>query len=107
MKFHYKHIVNALFIAVSSLPAAVMAESNTAADPTVGATARLDFRITIPGVLRFQVGSAGTGNVDIIDFDPPAASLGNGAVTTQGTGGDGTGPGMVTVALFSNTGQVE
>ena len=106
MKLVYKQIVTAIFIAASSLPAAVMAESNTAADPAVGATARLDFRITIPGVLRFRVGSAGIGNVDIIDFDPPAASLGNSAVTTQGTGGDGTGPGMVTVDLFSNTGPV-
>ena len=105
MKINYKHIVSALFIAVSSLPATIMAESNTAANPSVGAKASLDFRITIPGVLRFQVGSAGTGIINIIDFDPPAATLGDNVTTTQGAGGDGSGAGVVTVKLFSNTGQ--
>jgi len=106
MKFLYKHIATTIFIAASSLPAAVMAESNSAADPSVGAKASLDFRITIPGVLRFKVGSAGTGSINTIDFNPPAASLGDNSTITQGTGGDGTGTGVVTVDLFSNTGQV-
>ena len=106
MKINYKHIVSALFIAVSSLPATIMAESNTAANPSVGAKASLDFRINIPGVLRFQVGSAGAGLVNIIDFDPPAATLGDNSTITQGSGGDGTGAGVVVVKLFSNTGQV-
>jgi len=83
-----------------------MAESSGNVDSSVGAKASLDFKITIPGVLRFQVGSAGIGSIDDIDFNPPLATLGDGTTTTQGTGGDGTVPGMETVDLFSNAGQV-
>ena len=100
----YKHLVTVIFVAISSLPGTLMAESNDATDPAVGAIARLDFRITIPGVLRFQVGNTGTNNVDVIDFDPPAATLGGGN-NTQGTGGDQSN-GVVTVDLFSNAGPV-
>ena len=104
MKDLYKQLVTVIFVTISSLPGMLLAESNIAADPSIGATARLDFRINIPGVLRFQVGMTGTGNIDIIDFDPPAATLGDGTIK-QGTGGD-LGNGVVTVALFSNAGLV-
>lgn len=105
MKDLYKQLVTVIFVAISSLPGNALAESNSNLPGAKSASAKLDFRITIPGVLRFQVGKTGTGNVDIIDFDPPAATLGDGTTTTQGTGGD-QGSGVVTVDLFSNTGPV-
>ena len=102
----YKQLFTVIFVSISSLPGTLMADSNSANGASPSTSARLDFRVTIPGVLRFQVGTAGLGNIDIIDFDPPVATLGNGT-DTPGTGGDGTaGAGAVTVDLFSNAGQV-
>ena len=106
MKQLRKHLAVSMLAVLGSLPQATSAESNSSSGASPSAEAHLDFRITIPGVLRFQVGTAGTGSVDIIDFAPPAATLGDGSTITQGTGGDGTGPGVVTVSLFSNAGQV-
>ena len=104
MKNLSKYLILSMSIALGSLPQAANAESNSASGASPSASASLDFRITIPGVLRFQVGSTGTG-VDIIDFAPPPATLGDGVTTTQGSGGD-KGGGVVTVELFSNAGQV-
>jgi len=69
------------------------------------AAARLDFRIVIPGFLRFRVGTD-SGTIDLITFDMTAApgNVGNSAVQT-GTGGDATG-GAVNVLLQANNGQV-
>jgi len=103
MKKLRKHLLVSMFAVLGSLPQAASAESNSDSGASPSASARLDFRITIPGVLRFQVGQAGSG-IDIIDFAPPAATLGDGT-DTQGTGGD-KGNGVVTVDLFSNAGQV-
>jgi hypothetical protein len=93
-----------MLVVMCSIPQAANAESNNASGASPSTTASLDFRITIPGVLRFQVGKAGAGIIDIIDFAPPVDSLGDGT-DTQGTGGD-LGNGVVTVDLFSNAGQV-
>jgi hypothetical protein len=105
MNYLSKFLIFFVSIALGSLPQVASAESNNANGPSPSASASLDFSITIPGVLRFQVGTAGPGNVDVINFAPPAATLGDGSTTTQGTGGD-LGNGVVTVDLFSNAGQV-
>lgn len=105
MKHTYKQLVTVFFMVAVSLPGSLLAESKSASGASPSASASLDFRITIPGVLRFQVGSTGTGNVDLINFAPPAATLGDGITTTQGSGGN-LGSGVVTVDLFSNAGQV-
>jgi len=104
MKNLSTYLILSMSIALGSLPQAASAESNSNNGASPSASARLDFRIIIPGVLRFQVGSTGTGNVDLIDFAPLATTLGDGT-NTQGTGGD-LGNGVVTVDLFSNAGQV-
>lgn len=104
MKNLKKYLITSILAVLVGLPQAATAESNSVSGASPSTTARLDFRITIPGVLRFRVGTAGTGNVDIIDFAPPVATLGDGT-DTQGTGGD-LGNGVVTVDLFSNAGQV-
>jgi hypothetical protein len=99
-----KYLILSMLVSLGNLPQAASAESNNANGASPSASASLDFRITIPGVLRFQVGSAGSGSVDLIDFAPPVATLGDGT-DTQGSGGD-LGSGVVTVDLFSNAGQV-
>jgi len=104
MKNLGKSLILSMSIALVGLPQVASAESNTANGASPSASASLDFSVTIPGVLRFQVGTAGTGNVDVINFAPLAATLGDGT-NTQGTGGD-LGNGVVTVDLFSNAGQV-
>ncbi|MDH5500137.1 MAG: hypothetical protein OEY72_03440, partial [Gammaproteobacteria bacterium] len=43
------------------------------------ATASLDFRITIPQFVYFQVGTAGNGNVDRVDWDLSTVQPGQGA----------------------------
>jgi hypothetical protein len=100
----------------SSLPLVCDAESNVqtgAATATPGATAHVDFQVTIPKVLYLRVGSGSTyttgalssvGTVDLIQFAPAAANVGN-SIAVAGTGGDLTG-GVETAAVVSNSGNV-
>ena len=91
----------------SAVPQLSHAESNiaTGASP-IQATARLDFQIVIPRFLFFRVGTAGTGNIDLIDFQVPAASVGDGnPVNATAASGDA-GNGVVNVSVISNAGQI-
>lgn len=100
----------------AALPLGVNAESNVqtgAATATPGATAHVDFQVTIPKVLYLRVGSGSTyttgsltsvATVDLIQFAPAAASVGNGTAVA-GTGGDLT-LGVETAAVVSNSGNV-
>lgn len=76
----------------------------TSAVPVAGmtASARLDFRVTVPQVLFLQVGTAGAG-VDVIDFTVTAANMGTGPLA--GTGGDA-GAGAVTARVRGNNGAI-
>jgi len=107
MKNPCKHALMAAALSFSlALPQLVHAESTTATSAgTVTTDARVDFRIIIPGVLRFRVGAAG-GGIDLIDFAPTAANLGTGTdiVATAGSGDQGNGD--VTVEVLSNSGQI-
>lgn len=67
------------------------------------APANLDFRVVIPGFLRFRVGSVGA-TIDQITFTPLAADVGN-SVAVAGTGGDAAGTGA-NVLVQANNGQV-
>ncbi len=99
-----------------ALPPAALAESNVQTGTSTaapGATAHVDFSVTVPKVLYLRVGTGSsytTGalsavtTIDLIQFAPPAASLGNGA-PVSGTGGDLTG-GVETAAIVSNSGNV-
>ena len=100
--------------AALALPLAVLAESNvqTGAATATGATAHVDFQITIPKILYLRVGTgssyttgvlAANTNIDLITFAPTAAQLGAGAVA--GTGGDLLN-GTETAAIVSNSGNV-
>ena len=102
----------ALFaITAIATPMLANAESSTQTGAgALSATARLDFRITIPKVLFLRVGTGGlfgaaaNGTIDLIDFTVPFANVGDG-VPVAGTGGD-LGGGAVTALLRSNAGVV-
>lgn len=70
---------------------------------TLTTDAHVDFRITIPRILRFRVGSP-AGTIDLIDIAPTSAVLGGGT-DVAATGGD-LGGGDVTVNVLSNAGDV-
>lgn len=104
MKSFKNQIVTVALVAASYAPLTVMAEATAVNGATpLSAAARLDFQINIPGILRFRVGSD-AGTIDLVQFSPTAANLGNGT-DIAGTGGDQTG-GEVTVDVFSNAGQI-
>ncbi len=104
MKNIYKQLVTTALLAATGLPGTLMAESDSDSGATpLSAAANLDFQIIIPGVLNFQVGTAG-GTIDLISFAPLAANVGDDS-DIAGTGGDQTG-GVVSVELLSNAGQV-
>lgn len=102
MKNIYKQLVTTILLAATSLPGTLMAESASDDVSPYSAAVNLDFQITIPSVLNFRVGSAGS--IDLITFSPAAGVIGDDS-DVPGAGGDLTG-GVVTVELFSNIGPV-
>jgi hypothetical protein len=106
MKNPCKHALMTASLSLAMMfPNLVSAESNFDSG-ALGLTAKasVDFSISIPRILFFQVGTPGAGNIDLIDFTLAAADVGSGAAV-NGTGGDATG-GAVNVNVRSNAGQV-
>jgi hypothetical protein len=98
-------IAAAMSVAMAA-PQLVSAEANTVTGAgTISADARVDFRVVIPGVLRFRVGSPAAG-IDLIDFAPTAANLGDGTDIAATAGSGDLGNGDVTVDILSNSGQI-
>ena len=89
------------------IPLVASAESNftTGVGTPLTASAKVDFTIIIPKFISLRVGTAGTGNIDLITFTVPAASVGAGGAGIAGTGGDLTG-GVVTAKVTGNNGQI-
>lgn len=85
----------------SGLPAHAELVTDVAAPLSVNA--RLNFRVTYPGFLRFRVGTTGA-TINLLDFTVPVAQVGN-ATPIAGTGGDA-GPSGVNVEVVANNGQV-
>ena len=107
-----KNVISKSLIAIATSAAVVTpmlasAESNftTGAGTPLTATAKVDFTIIIPKFVSLQVGTAGAGNIDLITFTVPAASVGAGGAGIAGTGGDLTN-GVVTAKVTGNNGQV-
>ena len=102
MKNPCKQALIAAAVSLSvAIPQFAFAEATTVTGVgALNANARVDFQITIPGVLRFRVGSPAAA-IDMITFAPTSANLGTGAI--GGTGGDLTG-GTVTVDVLANAG---
>jgi hypothetical protein len=109
-------IKGVLAAAAAAVPLLCQAESNVqtgAATAAPGATAHVDFQITIPKILYLRVGTGSSyttgvltsvGTVDLVQFAPAAAVVGNGTAVA-GTGGDLTN-GVETAAIVSNSGNV-
>ena len=105
-----------LSAAALAMPLLCHAESNVqtgAATAGPGATAHVDFQITIPKILYLRVGTGSSyttgvltsnASVDLVQFAPAAAVVGNGTAVA-GTGGDQA-LGVATAAVVSNSGNV-
>lgn len=86
-------------------PFAAQAESTFVADtiPTAGASAHLDFTITVPKVLSLQIGN--NASVNNLSFGVLSNNVGTGS-PIQATGGDLPSPNAVTVRVFGNIGDL-
>jgi hypothetical protein len=105
------HLLALAALAAACLAPQARAESNLqTGGGGVTATARLDFRVVVPKVLFLQVGTgtsmAANNAVNIIDFQVPAANVGDasaiGATVSSGDQGNGT----VTARVIGNNGNV-
>ena len=100
-------LISSTSLAIAMLPGQAASEAVTVTgNGTIQAGVNLDFRINIPSVLRFRVGSPG-GTINEIIFDPPAATLGDPLNPVSATSGGDTGtPGDVSVQIISNAGVI-
>jgi hypothetical protein len=102
----------ALICVIGGLSAAAYAESdlNTGTGSPLTASARLDFRITIPKVIYLRVGAgtdlADNGTINLIDFAPAAGVLGNGTAVAATAGSGDLGNGAVTARVIGNNGTI-
>lgn len=82
----------------------ILADQDSAVGSGDSASASLDFTISIPTFLVFRLGTAGVGNVDLIDFDLVGGGFEPGSgtpVAATGASGD-LGSGEVTVGILTN-----
>lgn len=94
-----------------ALPFVADAESTfqtTAGGGALNASARVDFRINIPKVLFLQVGTGtlygNNGASDLIEFNVPAANVGDGNAVAATSGSGDVGSGVVTARVRANGG---
>ena len=102
----------AIALAVTA-PLIAQAESSLASGTgaaSIGATAHLDFQVTIPKVLFLQVGAgtnmAANATVNQIAFTVPAANVGDGSVISASAGSGDLGNGQVTAKVVGNNGAI-
>lgn len=102
-----KHCALAIALATTATPFAALAESSVASG-SGDATARVDFRITIPRILLLQVGGAGSGSpIELISFTADANDLQNlGTPVAADAGSGDLGNGTVSARVLGNNGQV-
>jgi len=98
-------------MAVLGTPLLASAESNLQTGAgALTATARLDFRITVPKVLFLQVGTGASmttnATINLIDFVVPAANVGDSSVISATAGSGDLGNGTVTAKVIGNNGDV-
>lgn len=95
--FALSGIVAASFAAIA--PAHADSKFTTGAG-AISAAPQLDFRVIIPKFIRFSVGTAVDGTVDLVEFTVPAANVGDTSDIARTNGG------TVAVSLLSNGGNV-
>jgi hypothetical protein len=100
----------AIAIAVATPMLACAESAFTTGAGALTASARLDFTIVIPKVLFLQVGTgtnmAANAAVNLITFNVPAASVGNGAAIAATAGSGDLGNGTVTAKVVGNNGTI-
>jgi hypothetical protein len=99
-----RQLLLAAGVATALAPALVQAEQTTDNSAPYSTSARLDFRVIIPGFLRLRVGTVGA-TIDEITFDVPAANVGD-STPIAGTGGDAGGGTAANVHVAGNNGQI-
>ena len=75
------------------------ADSEISTGANAEASASVDFRVIIPQFIRFQVGNATAGNVDVVEFD--VANPNSGAPVGRTNGG------ALAVELLGNVGDIQ
>ena len=110
-RFSIRAVCTAAGLAALGLPMQALAESNLQTGAgALTATARLDFRVTVPKILFLQVGTgtpmATLGTVNLIDFVVPAANLGDGIAIGATVASGDLGSGAVTAKVLGNNGNV-
>ncbi len=110
-KFSRRVICVAASLTTLGMPMLAKAESTAVTGAgALSASARLDFRVTIPKVLFLQVGTgtsmANNGAISQIDFTVPAASVGDGSVVNATAGSGDLSNGVVTARVVGNGGDV-
>jgi hypothetical protein len=96
-------VLKSTLLATALLAVVPLAQAESVRVSTGDAAAKLDFKVTIPRILFLRVGSDSAA-VNLIDFAPAAATLGN-ASAVAGTGGDLAG-GAVTAQVRGNNGTI-
>ena len=110
-RFPLRAVALSITVMAAGLPGMASAESSFVTGAgTLTATARVDFRITIPKILFLQVGTgamfANDATVNLIDFVVPAANIGDGTpVAATALSGD-LGNGVVTAIVRGNNGNI-
>jgi hypothetical protein len=99
-------------MAVAAVPGVAMAESDvtTGTGSPLTASARVDFRITVPKVVYLRVGTganlADDTTVNLIDFTVPAANLGDSTAVAAAAASGDLGSGAVTARVIGNNGTI-
>lgn len=100
----------ALVVAAAPMIASAESTFSSGATTPLTATARLDFKVTIPRILFLQVGTgtnmATNGTINLIDFTVPAANVGDSSVIAASAGAGDLGNGVVTAKLIGNAGTI-
>ena len=110
-KFLIRAVSAAVGLAAMGAATLATAESNVQNGAgALTATARLDFRVTVPKVLFLQVGTgtalAANTTINLIDFVIPAANVGDGSVIAATAASGDLGSGAVTARVLGNNGNV-
>ncbi len=110
-KFLIRAVSAAAALATLGASMSAHAESNVQNGAgALTATARLDFRVTVPKVLFLQVGTgslfATNTTINLIDFTVPAANVGDGSAISASAASGDLGNGAVTARVLGNNGDV-
>jgi len=105
---HSLRLISAGALLAAGLPMAAHAESNftTGAGANITATARVDFSVVIPKFVFLQVGTLGTGNIDIMTFNVNATNVGDATPVAATAGSGNLTNGKVTVKVSGNNGDM-